>query len=261
MKISCHCLVKNEENFIYYAIISVIDYVDEILVWDTGSSDKTVEIVKSINNPKIKFKEIGKQSAHGVSLARQQMLDETKADWIFILDGDEIWHKHMIGQQTKHLKESGDKFDVVVSPNTMLVGDMYHCLDESFGQYKIHGKKGHLNIRFIKNLPELHIRGTYPSETYVDGNKVPVQNLPKERVSFSDYYYLHASFLPRSSKDRKKVKYELTNALPLDYYYPESFFINSSFVGNFNLWRPFGFDYTLKSMIVYPFKKFRRMFK
>ena len=51
-------LIRNEENFIWFAINSVIDYVDEIMVWDMGSIDKTEEIVKSIDNPKIKYKKV-----------------------------------------------------------------------------------------------------------------------------------------------------------------------------------------------------------
>ena len=41
-------IVHNEENFIWFAIMSVIDWVDKMLVWDTGSTDKTVEIIEEI---------------------------------------------------------------------------------------------------------------------------------------------------------------------------------------------------------------------
>lgn len=76
MKIVGHCLVKNEENFVWFAINSVIDYLDELLVWDTGSSDNTVPIIQSINSPKIKFREIGNVDVKRLSEARQRMLGE-----------------------------------------------------------------------------------------------------------------------------------------------------------------------------------------
>ena len=45
-----HTLVKNEEKYLWYAVMSVADFVDKVLLWDTGSSDKTVEIIKQIQN-------------------------------------------------------------------------------------------------------------------------------------------------------------------------------------------------------------------
>ncbi len=260
MKIVCHCLVKNEENFIWFAINSVIEYVDEILVWDTGSTDRTVEIVKSITNPKISFKELGELDSQGISAARQQMIDETSADWLFILDGDEIWHKQQIEQQINELQTQGSKYDLVVTPNKMLVGDVYHFLPESLGEYKIHNRKGHLNIRFIKNTPRLRIEGKYPFEAFVNKDGVKVQDLPIERILFSANYYLHTSFLPRSSKDKKKFKYELGESFALDYFYPEVFF-NPDAPYVVNLWKQMEIGYKLKSIALIPIRKLRGMFK
>ena len=48
MKIWVNTIVHNEENFIWFAVMSVIDYVDKVLIYDTGSTDKTVEIIKEI---------------------------------------------------------------------------------------------------------------------------------------------------------------------------------------------------------------------
>ena len=48
MKIWANTVVHNEENFIWFAIMSVVDYVDKVLVYDTGSTDQTVSIIKEI---------------------------------------------------------------------------------------------------------------------------------------------------------------------------------------------------------------------
>src|SRR3990172_3928684 len=87
-------IVHNEENFIWFAIMSVVNYVDKILVWDTGSTDKTVEIIKEVikeKGNKIEFKEVGAVNANEFTKMRQKMLDESHCDWILVLDGDEIW--------------------------------------------------------------------------------------------------------------------------------------------------------------------------
>lgn len=47
--------LKNEEKWIHYAISSIIDYVDEIVVVLQNSSDKTEDIIRTFNSDKIKI--------------------------------------------------------------------------------------------------------------------------------------------------------------------------------------------------------------
>lgn len=254
MKIVVHCLVKNEEKFIWFAINSVIDHVDEIMVWDQGSTDRTIEIIKSIKNPKIKFKQV----LGNVSDVRQKMLDETDSDWIIVLDGDEIWPDDVIKNLVFNLKNSTSKFDVVVVPNRMLVGDMFHYQEEAAGKYKIAKWSGHYNIRAIKNIAGLHVEGVYPNEAYLTKDGVKVQDLPDgERLIFFDDRYLHASFLNRSSKDHKKLKYEIGIEFPLDFYFPEVFFKPRPNIVP-SPWRVMSLAYRLRAALETPFKKIKR---
>jgi glycosyltransferase involved in cell wall biosynthesis len=46
MKISVCLIVKNEEKHLDKCLQSVVNYVDEIIITDTGSNDKTVEIAE-----------------------------------------------------------------------------------------------------------------------------------------------------------------------------------------------------------------------
>lgn len=254
MKIVAHCLVKNEENFVWYAINSVINYVDEIMIWDHGSTDRTIEIIKSIKNPKIKFKEV----KGDISGLRQKMLDETNSDWIFILDGDEIWFDDVIKNLVFNIKNLTSKFEVIVVPNRMLVGDVFHYQEEIAGKYKIAKWFGHYNIRAIKKTPGLHVEGVYPNEAYVtkDGDKV--QDLSDEKsLIFFDSRYLHASFLKRSSKDKKKIKYEIGIEFPLDFYFPEVFFKARPGIVP-SPWYLMDNSYKLRAFIETPFKKLKR---
>ena len=75
---------KNEENFIWYSIMSVINYVDKIIIYDTGSDDKTIDIINKINNKKIILREIKTDKFYEDKL-RQQMLNETTSDWFIVL--------------------------------------------------------------------------------------------------------------------------------------------------------------------------------
>ena len=67
MEIWAHTLVKNEERYLWFSVVSVINFVDKVLIWDTGSSDKTPEIalrLKRLFPEKIEYKEIGEISAN-----------------------------------------------------------------------------------------------------------------------------------------------------------------------------------------------------
>ena len=227
----CHTLIKNEENFIWYALMSVKDYVDKIMVWDTGSADQTVAIVKSINDSKIELVEKGPVDAKGHAKMRQQMLEETDADWIFLLDGDEVWPQRAIQELRWIVDEHGDDFDLAVRPVYMLVGDIWHYLPEEAGRYQIAGRRGHLNIRGInRKIVGLHVDGQYGNEGYFDQTNKSIQNRDPERFYFAKHAYFHASFLPRSSHDnqtlkrRGRVKYELGKSFNDRSMLPEVFF-------------------------------------
>src|SRR5260221_12624467 len=234
--ISAHVLVKNEENFIWYSIFSVIDYIDEIMIWDTGSTDKTNEIVRELKEKypnKIQYKEVGQVNENKYSEIRQQMLDETKSDWVFVLDGDEIYFESSIRQITTQISKNGNKLESIIVPTINLVGDVYHYQEESAGQYKFGKRKGHLALRFMnrKNILGLHVYDVYGKEGYADIDNRPIQNRDESKILFIDAPYIHTTHLERSTKDievmqrNKKLKYEIGIEFPKDFYYPESFFV------------------------------------
>ena len=50
VKLSSYIICKNEEDSIKRAILALLNHVDEIIIVDTGSKDKTIDIVnKSID--------------------------------------------------------------------------------------------------------------------------------------------------------------------------------------------------------------------
>ena len=231
MKIWAHCLVKNEENFIWYALNSIISWVDGVIVWDTGSTDKTVQIIKEVQktNPlKIKFREYGPVTPEEHTKARQEMLEGGKGNWILILDGDEVWWEESIRKLMITIREGKGEFDSLTVRTINPVGDIYHYQEESAGQYEIAGKKGHFNLRaFSKDIPGLHLGGVYPREAYFDEKKCPIQE--RDGVKFLDVSYFHLTNLVRSRKGgvvgrNRKIKYEFGIPFPRDFYYPEVFF-------------------------------------
>lgn len=205
-KIIAHCLVKNEERFIWYALKSVLPFVDKIMLWDTGSTDDTIKIIRSINSKKIDLKILKSVDAIKHTKLRQQMLDKTPAGftWLMILDGDEIWPKEQIKRVVSYLKNTKDKVVVVKTKN--LVGDIYHQLPESAGKYNITGFKGHLGLRFINlSLPDLEVRNPHGGQTHTTKG-IPLQELKTGLKVLPNIYYFHTTHLQRSTKDQDTLK-------------------------------------------------------
>lgn len=78
-------IVKNEELVLGRCLDAVVDHVDEIVVADTGSTDRTVEIARSRGARVFDFPWIDDFSA-----ARQFAFDHATTDWVFWLDADDL---------------------------------------------------------------------------------------------------------------------------------------------------------------------------
>jgi glycosyltransferase involved in cell wall biosynthesis len=88
-KISVVLITKNEEHSIKNCLDSLHDF-DEVVIYDNGSEDKTLEIAKEYSNVKVSqgpFFGFGKTKKHAVSLA--------KNDWIFSIDADEVMSEEL----------------------------------------------------------------------------------------------------------------------------------------------------------------------
>lgn len=227
-------IVKNEDRFLWFAVMSVIDYLDKMIIWDTGSTDKTVEIIKKLQNKfpkKIVFQEYGEVDRSSFTKARQEMLEQTLSDWVFLLDGDEVWWESSIKEIRQTIENQGEKLDCLVNPTINLVGDIYHYQESRAGKYKIAGKEGHFNIRAVnRKIPGLHFALPYGQEGFFNGDNKPIQEGDPNKILFLDAPYLHMTHLQRSSLkeaedqvlDRlKKRKYEIGKSFPKDFAYPE----------------------------------------
>lgn len=236
--ITVHCIVKNEERWIWYAINSILSVAEKIIIFDTGSTDKTVEIIKTIRSNKIYFEEKGKVSARELTLLRQEQLKLTKTKWALILDGDEIWPK----AATEELKRTIPKLSQQVYGGVIrawnAVGDIYHYHPESIKYhwpYAPKDYKGWANLRLINaKLPKLHLKGDYPLEAYCDSKGTPIQNYGPKNLFFLENRYFHTTYLTRSSTRKvdknilnraKKWKLESGVRFPKSFSYPEVFYL------------------------------------
>lgn len=261
MKVWANTIVHNEENFVWFAIMSVVDWVDKVLVWDTGSTDKTIEIIKEVikeKGDKVKFKEVGSADKYEFTKMRQKMLEQSKCDWILILDGDEIWWEDSIKQVVREINAKGAKIGGVVVPMVVPVGDIYHLQEESAGRYQLLGRKGHLSLRAInRKIPGLHVGLPYGKESFFDENDRLIQE--REGIIFLDSPYLHITHLKRSGSKRKidKFKFELGNQANKDFKYPEVLYKDYPQIVPSPWFKISGIE-LLKAKILTPLRRFKR---
>ena len=83
--ISVAIAVYNEEKNLARTLAAVEDWVDEIVVVDGGSVDKTVEIAESFS-----AKVIHASNPQLFHVNKQKAIDACSGDWILQLDADEV---------------------------------------------------------------------------------------------------------------------------------------------------------------------------
>jgi glycosyltransferase involved in cell wall biosynthesis len=99
----------NHEKFIQECIQSVLDqaYQDfEIVITDDCSSDHSVEIIQSFDNPRIKlFKHLENK---GASIATNNCIQNSSGRYIAMLSSDDAWYPDKLALQVKYLEEHPD---------------------------------------------------------------------------------------------------------------------------------------------------------
>lgn len=106
MNLSLCTIALNEEFTLPQCLGSVKGVVDEIIVLDTGSTDRTVEVAKQFGAKVYHFK-----WCHDFSAARNQALKYVTGDWILVLDADETLTPEIV----PHLKQAikSDRYLVI----------------------------------------------------------------------------------------------------------------------------------------------------
>lgn len=89
MSISAVILTKNAESKLTGCLESVKDWADEIVMLDTGSTDKTLEIAKKYGT------KIGKAKGKDYASWRNEAAKHARGDWLFYIDHDERASKEL----------------------------------------------------------------------------------------------------------------------------------------------------------------------
>jgi len=106
-------LAKNEERCIARCLDSLAGAVDEIVVLDTGSTDRTMEIVASYSNAKL----LRTTWRDSFAAARNEALPHIDSDWVLWIDADEWLHP----EDREAVREAAGLFDPAPIPPVLQI--------------------------------------------------------------------------------------------------------------------------------------------
>jgi glycosyltransferase involved in cell wall biosynthesis len=113
MKLSLCIATHNEAENLHYPLDSAIDLVDEVIIVDGESEDRTIEVAKSYG-PKVKvFQEKNPPMFH---LNKQKAIERASGDWILQLDADEALSPELKNEIRSVISQSQSK-PVTISKN------------------------------------------------------------------------------------------------------------------------------------------------
>jgi len=274
--ISAHFLVKNEEKFIWYSIMSVINHVDKVIIYDSGSSDNTKKIITEIlRDEVIRQKIIFKDFSGEFDEAelRQKMLDETVTDWFIVVDGDEIWWDESIKKLTETIQEKGNELESIIVPAILPVGDMFYFQEQRGGRYKFNSLSGelfgHYSLRAVnRKIPGLSSDRPHGQWGWIDIDGKMIQDRDPKKIGFINTPYIHVTHLQRAGTKLKdsevlkrtmKLKYEIGISFSRDFYYPEVFFRDRPNIVE-SPWTRMPMTFKLWSIILTPLRKLKRRY-
>lgn len=169
--VSLCMIVKDEESMLPACLASVKDFVDELIVVDTGSTDRTVEIAESFGATILHHEWDGDFAA-----ARNVGLDAATSDWLMYLDADEVLNE---GEGEKLRELLGHTWrEGIFLVETNHVGE----LEDGVGVQ-------HNALRLFKNRPEYRFEGRVHEQF---AHKLP--ELP-ERIEHSQVRIEHFGYL------------------------------------------------------------------
>lgn len=197
------------------SIKSLLPIVEEFVIVVGKSSDNTLELIKALNEPKIRIIETiwnEKMSKKGFVYAQQKMIAQYSCvcDWAFYLEGDEVLHEDDLLKikETAQIYHHDDNVEALAFNYFHFYGDKNTYLD-SPAWYKT-------EARIIKNS----IRSYAPDGLFwVIMDKYKKGRIPKAKLI--DAYIYHYGYVRHSDYMQQKInqvsKYWESEAVKFDY--------------------------------------------
>ena len=189
MTLSVCMIVKDEETFLEKCLRSLDWFYDELIIVDTGSTDKTKEIAARFGAKVFDFKWVDDFSA-----ARNFSLEKATSEWILVLDADELIENK--DDVKKLMTLDFDAFTLVQKNFT------YDKNNLEFVQAKIpvEGYFGYIPVEVVRLFRNKGYKFSGRVHELVDESLIA----GKAKVGYSDAGILHLEALKGNEQIRKK---------------------------------------------------------
>ena len=189
--------------------LEAVQWCDEILIVDSGSTDKTLKVCKQFNcnihsHP---FEGYGKQKKHAVQLA--------KYDWVLSIDGDEIVTSSLKNEiETLFSRE-------LVNEHGYLIPITLVFLDKIF-RFGNENKKLHLRLfdRRYGNFNEASVHESISLEGNIKTLKHEILHYSYLNIQhyFEKLNHYTSYFVKEASQKKKKVsRFKIIARIPIDF--------------------------------------------
>ena len=188
LTISLCMIVKDEEEMLPGCLEPLRGVVDEMIVVDTGSSDRTVEIAESFGAKVVSFPWNG-----SFSDARNASIEAASGDWLIYLDADE----HMEAQDARHLR--------ALLGRTWREG--FYLVETNYtGGSDAGSAVTHMALRVWRNRPRYRFSGRiHEQKTHTMPTYLP-ERFETTRIRVRHYGYLNQRIV---SKDKSRRNIQL----------------------------------------------------
>jgi O-antigen biosynthesis protein len=230
--ISLCMITKDEISRLGACLHAAKHLVDEIIVVDTGSKDRTRDVARIFGAKVFEY-----QWGNDFSAARNFSLERATGDWILILDADEILARrdlHTIRDMIDKLDGSAAAFAIETRNYTSLINGVdWHANTGDYSEYE--AGFGWFPTRKVRLFPRSSdIRFVFPVHERVDPSlrnagirivdcPIPVHhygnlNQEKKRLKARDYFQLGYAKLDCMQHDLEAIRELAVQAGELEYW-------------------------------------------
>ena len=199
--VSACMIVRNEENMLAGCLESIRDWVDEIIIVDTGSNDRSIEIAGQYG-----ARIFEQEWQDDFSYHRNFSIQQATGDWILIIDADERLATEDIDKLVNAIKRTGNRLISLTVENRVSDDSRVTSATNS--------------VRLFKRELELTYRGIVHNELQIPPDE-KITSVPAKLIHYG--YHLE---LPRMTEKfdrtkrllRKQIRVEPKNAFALFNY-------------------------------------------